>query len=56
MSLSGFHFLEKMLNRFENDSDIWFVLAYNILNRTDMRYDYAKTDFFYHLGMGWLER
>ena len=57
MSLSGFYFLEKMLNRFENDNDIWFVLAYNILNRTDMRYDYAKTDFFISWGWaGWKDK
>ncbi|ACG58291.1 hypothetical protein HY04AAS1_1610 [Hydrogenobaculum sp. Y04AAS1] len=57
MSLSGFHFLEKMLNKFKYDKDVWFVLAYNILNRTDMRYDYAKTDFFISWGWaGWKDK
>jgi hypothetical protein len=57
MSLSGFYFLEKMLNKLKYDKDIWFVLAYNILNRTDMRYDYAKTDFFIPWGWaGWKDK
>jgi len=57
MSLSGFYFLEKMLNKLKYDKDIWFVLAYNILNRTDMRYDYAKTDFFISWGWaGWKDK
>ena len=57
MSLSGFYFLEKMLNKLKYDKDIWFVLAYNILNRTDMHYDYAKTDFFITWGWaGWKDK
>jgi predicted CoA-binding protein len=57
MSLSGFHFLEKMLNKFKYDKDVWFVLAYNILNRTDITYDYAKTDFFISWGWaGWKDK
>jgi len=57
MSLSGFHFLEKMLNKFKYDKDVWFVPAYNILNRTDMHYDYAKTDFFISWGWaGWKDK
>jgi predicted CoA-binding protein len=47
MSLSGFWFLEKMLNKFEDDKDIWFVLAYNII---DIPYDYVKTDYFWSWG------
>jgi hypothetical protein len=43
MSLSGFHFLEKMLNKFKYDKDVWFVLAYNTI---DIPYDYVKTNSF----------
>ncbi|GAB6079003.1 hypothetical protein [Hydrogenobaculum acidophilum] len=47
MSLSGFWFLEKMLNKFKNDKDVWFVLAYNTI---DIPYDYVKTDYFWSWG------
>ncbi len=43
MSLSGFWFLEKMLNKFKDDKDVWFVFAYNTV---DIPYDYVKADSF----------
>jgi len=54
MSLSGFYFLEKMLNKFKYDKDVWFVCAYNA---TDITYDYAKTDNFNPWGWaGWKDK
>ncbi|MFP3158720.1 MAG: hypothetical protein RXR65_02985 [Hydrogenobaculum sp.] len=47
VSLSGFYFLEKMLNKFKNHNDVWFVCAYNIV---DIPYDYVKT---HNLYAGW---
>ena len=41
MSLSGFYFLENMLNKFKYDKYIWFVNSTNIV---DTPYDYFKTD------------
>jgi len=54
MSLSGFWFLEKMLNKFKYDEDVWFVCAYNIV---DIACDYAKTDNFNTWGWaGWKDK
>jgi len=54
MSLSGFYFLEKMLNKLKYDKDIWFVLAYNTI---DIPYDYVKTDSFCAWGWaGWKDK
>jgi hypothetical protein len=54
MSLSGFWFLEKMLNKFKHDEDVWFVCAYNIV---DIACDYAKTDNFNTWGWaGWKDK
>ena len=54
ISLSGFWFLEKMLNKFKHDEDVWFVCAYNIV---DIACDYAKTDNFNTWGWaGWKDK